>query len=76
MTEINNKEIEQLYDELYEKYGKPLERQHTGEYLAVSRDGRTVLGRNLVELTDEAVETLGPGNFVYKIGEKAVGQWL
>ena len=76
MTDVYNKEIEQLYDKLYKRYGKPLEKEHGGEYLAVSRDGRTILGRNLVELTDEAAEALGPGNFVYKIGEKVVGQWL
>jgi hypothetical protein len=30
---------------LYERYGKPLESKHRGEYVAIAPDGRTVLAR-------------------------------
>jgi hypothetical protein len=33
--------------ELYEQYGKPLETEHKGEYLAISNNGKTVIGKNL-----------------------------
>ena len=63
-------------DMLYEQYGKPLEAQHRGEYLAVSPHGDTLIGPDLDELIDKAVEKLGPGNFIFKIGDVAVGKWM
>ena len=65
----------QTSDELYERYVKPLEREYEGRYIAVSNDGKTVIADSLMELADEAVETLGPGSFAFKIGERAVGRW-
>ena len=46
-------------DMLYEQYGKPLEAQHRGEYLAVSPQGNILIGPDLDELIDRAVEKLG-----------------
>ena len=37
-------------DILYEQYGRPLEAQHRGEYLAVSPQGDTLIGPDLDEL--------------------------
>lgn len=71
-----NKNLERVYDELYETYGRPLEAEHSGEYLAVSPEGKTILGKNLLDVTEKATRKLGRGNFVYKIGEKTVGNWL
>ncbi len=68
-------ELERRYNELYDRFGKPLEAGHYGEYLAVSPDGRTVLGRTLLEVAQKAHTAFGPGNFLFKIGEKAVGKW-
>lgn len=68
-------EIERRFDELYETYGRPLEADHRGEFLAVSPDGRTIIGSTLREVARKATETFGPGNFVYKIGEREVGRW-
>ena len=62
-------------NELYEAHGRPLETEHRGEFLAVSPDGKTLIGANLRDVTRKASETFGPGNFVYKIGDKAVGRW-
>ena len=63
-------------DMLYEQHGKPLEAQHRGEYLAVSPQGGTLIGPDLDELIDKAIEKLGAGNFIFKIGDVAVGKWL
>lgn len=72
----DSKKLEKLYDKLYRKYGKPLEEEHQGEYLAISQKGETILGENLYEVAKKATDIFGPGNFVYKVGEKAVGRWL
>jgi hypothetical protein len=62
-------------DSLYERYGKPLEDQHRGEYVAIFPDGRTVLGASPHEVLDRALDTVGPGGFVFKLGDKAVWRW-
>lgn len=69
------KKLEQLSDKLYKKYGKPLEEEHWGEFLAVSQKGKTILGKALLEVAQKASSILGPGNFIFKVGEKAVGKW-
>ena len=71
----NHKEADQLYNELYERYGKPLETDHKGEYLAVSPKGDTILGSTLLDVAKQATDKFGPGNFVYRVGESAVGKW-
>ena len=70
-----NDETDRLYDDLYERYGKPLEAEHAGEYLAVSPSGQAILGTSLREAARQASETFGPGNFLYRVGEKSVGKW-
>lgn len=74
-TPSATKEIERRYDEIYEKYGKPLEVEHRGEYLAVSPAGETLLAPTLLDAVEQAVESFGHGNFIYKVGDKAVGKW-
>lgn len=69
------KKLEKLSDKLYTKYGKPLEKEHWGKFVAVSQKGKTILGTNLLELAQKASRTLGPGNFIFKVGEIAVGKW-
>lgn len=64
-----------LADELYEKYGKPLEAEHQGEYVAITPDGRTILATTVREAAQKAVEALGPGSYLFKVGEKAVWRW-
>ncbi len=68
-------DLERRYDELYEQYGRPLEHDHAGEYLAVSARGETLLGRTFSEVARKATEKFGPGNFVFRVGERAVGRW-
>jgi len=61
-------------ERLYETFGEPLEQEHWGKYLAVSPDGRTILGDDLEGVSQEAAETLGQGNFLFKVGEVDVGR--
>ncbi len=78
MTAVNpgaTKEIERRFDELYERYGKLLEAKHRGEFLAVSQDGRTLVGPDLADVVEKAAAEFGPENFIFKVGEKVVGRW-
>ncbi|MEJ7655119.1 MAG: hypothetical protein WKH64_18180 [Chloroflexia bacterium] len=61
-------------DRLYEQYGKPLEEDHFGEFVAITRDGRTMLGADNHDLTRAAKESFGPGNFIFKVGPRVVGK--
>ncbi len=60
---------------LYEQYGKPLERNYKGKYVAISSQGKTLVGQSLSEVVSSALEQFGKGNFVFKIGSRAVGSF-
>ena len=70
-----NIEIEKTATKLYKKYGKPLEKKHWGKFIAISPKGQTVLAPTLNEASKKATK-FGRGNFVFKVGEYAVGDWL
>ncbi len=59
-------------DRLYERYGKPLEQEHWGKYVAIFPDGTTVLGTTDLEAGQKALEQVGRGSFLFKVGEKVV----
>ena len=62
-------------DILYERYVRPLEPVHRGQYVGVARDGRTVLGHTLVDVVRQAATVFDKGNsVVFKVGDKAVGR--
>jgi hypothetical protein len=61
---------------LYSRFVAPLEAAHRGEYAAVSTDGKVIFGHTLLDVVDQAVAELGPGNFVFKVGDRAIGKWL
>ena len=62
---------------LYRLYGKPLEKSHHGQYLAISADGGTILGEDPDRVLSQAIEAFGSGNFALtRVGSKAFGQWL
>jgi hypothetical protein len=62
---------------LYEKYGKPLEKEHTGEYAAIGPDGQVIFGMSTDEVLQKGVESFGSGNFgLFRIGYSALGKWL
>jgi hypothetical protein len=63
--------------QLYDQYGKRLERDHTGEYVAIGSDGQIVLGPVAAEVLRQAVETFGSGHFALKrVGHRTFGRWL
>ena len=63
--------------QLYERYGKPLEKGHKGEYVAISPEGQTIVGPRAAEVLDQAVDAFGSGNFALKrVGYRAFGRWL
>jgi hypothetical protein len=61
---------------LYERYAKPLEKTRWGKYIAISQEGKTLMADTVFDLMQQAKTTLGPGNFIFKVGECAVGKWL
>ena len=62
---------------LYQQYGKPFENEHSGEYVAISFDGQTILGQRSGDVLKCAVDTFGSGNFVLsRIGHRTFGRWL
>jgi hypothetical protein len=60
---------------LYEQYGRPLEAEHKGEYVVISNSGNTIVGKNLTEVITQAIDKFGKGQFVFKIGNRAVGSF-
>lgn len=52
----------------YERYGKPLETEHWGKFLAVHPDGRTILADGCETLKERANAELGQGVYVFKMG--------
>ena len=73
MAAHNDQARDQQADTLYEQYGKPLEAAHSGEYVAISADGRTITGTSVLTVMEEAKHQLGTGNFIFKIGARSVG---
>ena len=62
---------------LYDLYGKQLEAEHTGEFVAISLNGEILLDRRLGELLKRAIDTFGPDNFAMaRVGHEAMAEWL
>jgi hypothetical protein len=59
-------------DDLYERFGKPLEAEHMGEYVAIFPDGRTVIGSTVGGVLAEATQTIGKGSYIFRIGQRWV----
>ena len=53
-------------DRLYALYGKPLEPEHTGEFVAIGADGQVFLGADELQMTKEACRRFGTGNFALR----------
>ena len=71
---LTDKETANQGDELYERYGKPLEAEHWGKFIAISPDGRTILGTHLGEVEDNALRQFGKGVHIFKVGPIAIGR--
>jgi hypothetical protein len=53
-------------DALYERYGKALEAEHTGDYVVISEDGDVIVGTDELALTSQAIQQFGPGRFAFR----------
>jgi hypothetical protein len=63
-------------DRIYERYGRPLEATHAGQFIAIGRDGRTIVSTDDIEVVRRAIEAFGSGNFVFRrIGHLVIGKW-
>ena len=74
---LTNEEALTQGEELYERYGKPLEAEHWGEFIAIYPDGRTVLGEKDEHMDDvffRAYDELGSGFHLFRIGPRSVGR--
>ena len=73
----NSEWIERKLEEqqrLYEKYGKSLEKEHKGKFVAISLEGEIILDRRLGEVLAGAVETFGEDNFaLMRVGDEVYG---
>lgn len=52
-------------DTLYERYGKPLEREHHGKYIAISREGQVIIDADDMVVVSQAIQRFGSGNFMF-----------
>ena len=75
MKNIVNEKINKLGDRLYDKFGKPLEKDHWGKYIAISEDGKIALSPKLVDVFKKS-ESFSTPSYIFKVGEKAVYKWL
>ncbi len=64
-------------DRLYELYGKALEEEYSGKFVAIGPDGQTILGDDDAEILQQAIEKFGSGNFAFtRVGDRTLGRWL
>ncbi len=76
MTDREQMQRSHNWELLYEKYGKPLESDHSGEFVAISPSGKTLLAPSFGAAVRQATEVFGRGNFIYKVGARSVGTAL
>lgn len=74
-AEHDQEELSRKGEHLYDLYAKPLEAEYIGKFIAVSREGKTVIGDTMLEVAKRAAEELGHGNFVFRLGPRSVGKW-
>ena len=53
---------------------RPLEQAHKGEYALVTPDGRAVFAPTLLDVMQRAHERANPGNYIFKVGDVALGR--
>ena len=53
-------------DALYERYGEVLETEHKGEYVAISEDGRLIVGADEASVSSQAKDQFGSSRFAFR----------
>jgi predicted subunit of tRNA(5-methylaminomethyl-2-thiouridylate) methyltransferase len=61
-------------DAVYRRHVQPLEARHRGKYVLVAPDGNTILTGSLLEAVQEAHRAPSKNNYIFMVGEKAVGR--
>ena len=64
------REVAERRVSLYEQYGKPLEPEYRGMYVAIQPDGATIIEKDYDALYARARSELGKGSIIFKVGEK------
>ncbi|MBI3988865.1 MAG: hypothetical protein HY347_04530 [candidate division NC10 bacterium] len=76
---MDKEEIRKRVEEdtfLYERFAKPLEREHYGKFVAISREGELIIDSDQIHVLEEAIKRFGRGNFALRrFGFKALGRW-
>ena len=63
-------------DRLYERYGRLLEADHAGEFVAINQDGKLISGTDELVVATYALEQFGAGTFALRrIGAEAEIRW-
>jgi len=67
-------ELKAEADRRYEAFVRSLERDHWGEFIAVTADGHMILGDDLDDLAIRAHEEFGSGVWMFRVGERTAGK--
>ncbi len=72
MPTVEQQERTRVANELYDRYAKPVEDEHEGQYVAIHPDGRMVFAGTVKETMDKALNELGKGVFLFKVRDRVV----
>lgn len=75
VTTGRDERVRAIADRLYDTHARPREGGHGGEFIAITEDGRITLGTDRHEACQRANALHGPGAYVFKVGDRAVGRW-
>ncbi len=64
----SKRKLSRQAEELYARYGKPLEAEHPGDFIAISTQGKVVRAPTLQKVLDLSMEQLGKGSYVFRLG--------
>ena len=70
---------DQLAEErrLYDLYAKHLEPEHNGKFVAISLDGKVIVGKRDGEVLKRAVDMFGRGRFAMaRVGHEVMHEWV
>lgn len=61
-------------DSLYARYGRPLERDHWGVYVAISTAGECILSESLLDVLERSSDAFAGDAYIFKVGDVSVGK--
>ena len=59
---------------VYDQHVKPVEEAHEGEYALVTPDGQVMFAPTLVDIMKLGQERASRDNFIFKVGDVALGK--